>query len=131
VKCLFQPADIPAMASGMNQIHVAALQLSLSDDVDANIAKVSNTVREAAARGAKVILPSELFEGHYFCKTEEERFFARAQPIGEHKAVRAMQALAAELKVYIPTSFYERDGQHYYNSLAMIDDAGAIMARLL
>jgi N-carbamoylputrescine amidase len=115
------------MASGMNQMHVAALQLSLSDDVDANIAKVSDAVREAAARGAKVILPSELFEGHYFCKTEEERFFARAQPMGEHKAVRAMQALAAELKVYIPTSFYERDGQHYYNSLAMIDDAGAIM----
>jgi N-carbamoylputrescine amidase len=127
VKCLFQPTDNPAMALGMNQMHVAALQLSLSDDVDANIAKVSDAVREAAARGAKVILPSELFEGHYFCKTEEERFFARAQPMGEHKAVRAMQALAAELKVYIPTSFYERDGQHYYNSLAMIDDAGAIM----
>jgi N-carbamoylputrescine amidase len=111
----------------MSKIHVAALQLSLSDDIDANIEKVSASIREAARRGAKVILPSELFEGHYFCKTEEDRFFARAQPTAEHKSVRAMQRLAKELQVYIPTSFYERDGQHYYNSLAMIDDAGDIM----
>jgi N-carbamoylputrescine amidase len=111
----------------MTTMHVAALQLALSDDIDANIAKVSTAIREAAAGGAKIILPSELFEGHYFCKTEEERFFARAQPTAEHKSVRAMQALAKELQVYIPTSFYERDGQHYYNSLAMIDDAGDIM----
>ena len=111
----------------MTQMHVAALQLALSDDIDANIDKVSAAVREAAARGAKVILPSELFEGHYFCKEEHERFFARAQPTTAHKSVHAMQALAKELGVYIPTSFFERDGQHYYNSLAMIDDAGDIM----
>ena len=108
-------------------MHVAALQLALSDDLDANIASISALVRQAAAKGAKIILPPELFEGHYFCQTEEDRFFARAQPTAQHKAVQAMQALAAELQVYIPTSFFERDGPHYYNSLAMIDDAGAIM----
>ena len=108
-------------------MHVAALQLALSDDLDANILSVSALVRQAAAKGAKIILPPELFEGHYFCQTEEDRFFARAQPTAQHKAVQAMQALAAELQVYIPTSFFERDGPHYYNSLAMIDDAGAIM----
>ena len=108
-------------------MHVAALQLALSDDLDANIASISALVRQAAAKGAKIILPPELFEGHYFCQTEEDRFFARAQPTAQHKAVYAMQALAAELQVYIPTSFFERDGPHYYNSLAMIDDAGAIM----
>ena len=108
-------------------MHVAAIQLALSDDIDTNIASVSASVREAAARGAKIILPSELFEGHYFCKTEEDRFFARAAPVGEHQSVRAMQALAKELKVYIPCSFFERDGPHYYNSLAMIDDAGDVM----
>ena len=108
-------------------MHVAALQLALSDDIDANIASVSALVRQAATKGAKIILPPELFEGHYFCQTEEDRFFARAQPTAQHKAVQAMQALAAELQVYIPTSFFERDGPHYYNSLAMIDDAGAIM----
>src|SRR3546814_10799818 len=51
----------------------------------------------------------------------------QACPVGEHPAVLAMQRLAAELNIYIPTSFFERDGQHHYNSLAMIDDAGEIM----
>ena len=111
----------------MSTMHVAALQLALSDDIDANIASVSAMVREAAGRGAKIILPPELFEGHYFCQTEEDRFFTRAKPVGEHKAVQAMQTLAAELKVYIPTSFFEADGPHFYNSLAMIDDAGVVM----
>lgn len=111
----------------MTIMHVAALQLALSDDIDANIAAVSALVRDAAGQGAKIILPPELFEGHYFCQHQDEANFARAQPTVEHKAVGAMQALAAELKVYIPCSFFERDGQHYYNALAMIDDAGAIM----
>ncbi len=107
-------------------MHVAALQLSLSDDIEVNIAKVSDSVREAAARGAKIILPSELFEGHYFCKVQNEDFFTRAAPVDTHRAVKAMQVLAAELGVYIPCSFYERDGQHYYNSVAMIDEHGAV-----
>ncbi len=111
----------------MSKMHVAALQLALSDDIDANIVAVSALVREAAGQGAKIILPPELFEGHYFCQHQDEAHFARAAPLAEHRAVRAMQALAAELEVYIPCSFYERDGQHYYNALAMIDDSGAVM----
>ncbi|WP_157217696.1 N-carbamoylputrescine amidase [Flavisphingomonas formosensis] len=111
----------------MSQISVAALQLAFTDDIDANIAAVSELVRDAAARGAKVILPPELFEGPYFCRVEDEGLFANAKPLGEHKAVRAMQALAAELEVFIPTSFFEADGPHYYNTLAMIDDQGRVM----
>jgi N-carbamoylputrescine amidase len=111
----------------MNQVTVAALQLAFSDDIGANIANVSELVREAAAKGAQVVLPPELFEGLYFCRTEDEGLFANAQPTAEHPAVRAMQQLAAELKIHIPTSFFEADGPHHYNSLAMIDDAGKIM----
>jgi N-carbamoylputrescine amidase len=111
----------------MSEITVAALQLAFSDDVQENIAAVTELVREAAGKGAKLILPPELFEGHYFCRTQDEAHFGRALPAAEHPAVQAMQALAAELGVYIPTSFFEADGHHHYNSLAMIDDAGAIM----
>lgn len=108
-------------------ITVSALQLALGGNVDANIAAVSALVREAAGDGAQVILPPELFEGPYFCQTQDERWFETARPTASHPSVQAMQALAAELKIYIPTSFFERDGQHYYNSLAMIDDGGNIM----
>jgi N-carbamoylputrescine amidase len=110
----------------MTQITVAALQLAFSDDIDANIANVSRLVREAARRGAQVILPPELFEGEYFCRVEDEGLFANAAPVREHKAVLAMQALAEALKVTIPTSFFEADGPHYYNSLAMIGPDGEV-----
>ena len=111
----------------MTHATVAALQLAFTPDRDENIALVADHVRKAAARGAKIILPPELFEGPYFCTVEDESLFARALPLGEHPAVTAMQALAAELQVYIPVSFFERDGQHHYNSLAMVDDTGGIM----
>lgn len=111
----------------MTMLTVAALQLAFSDDIDANIAAVSELIREAASKGAKVILPPELFEGHYFCQVEDEGLFARAKPTEQHPCVIAMRKLAAELGVYIPTSFFEADGPHHYNSLAMIDDKGAIM----
>ena len=110
----------------MTEIHVAALQLAFSDDLEGNIANVSRLVREAAAKGAQVILPPELFEGEYFCRVEDEGLFTRAKPVNEHRAVTAMQALAAELKVWIPTSFFEADGPHHYNSLAMVDPDGKV-----
>lgn len=111
----------------MSQITVGALQLAFTDCVEENVAAVTELVREAAGKGAKLILPPELFEGHYFCRTHDEAHFARALPVGEHPVVRAMQKLAAELEVYIPTSFFEAEGHHHYNSLAMIDDKGAVM----
>jgi N-carbamoylputrescine amidase len=111
----------------MSHVTVAALQLAFGEDEAENIAKVEAHVRQAAARGAKIILPPELFEGPYFCVTQDEALFARARPVAEHPAVLAMQRLAAELEVYIPTSFFEREGPHHYNSLAMIDDTGAVM----
>jgi N-carbamoylputrescine amidase len=111
----------------MTKITVAALQLALgSSDEAANIAAVSSLVEDAAARGAQLILPPELFSGPYFCREEDEALFALARPTAEHPSVIAMQALAARLKVTIPTSFFERDGHHYYNTLAMIGPDGAV-----
>lgn len=110
----------------MRNITVAALQLPLGGGIDANIEAVSGLVREAAAKGATIILPPELFEGPYFCTVEEEALFALAHPTATHPSVVAMQALAKELGVTIPTSYFERDGHHYYNTLAMIGPDGAV-----
>ena len=112
----------------MSKLTVAAIQLPLgSSDETENIGQVSALVEQASAQGAQVILPPELFSGPYFCRIEDEALFALARPTAEHPSVRAMQALAAKLKVAIPTSFFERDGQHYYNTMAMIGPDGAIM----
>ena len=111
----------------MTELTVAALQLAFGADVQENIANVSELIRQAAGTGARVVLPPELFEGPYFCKTQDEDHFGTARPVGAHPAVLAMQRLAAELEIYIPTSFFELDGHHHYNSLAMIDDRGQVM----
>ncbi|MBS0481602.1 MAG: N-carbamoylputrescine amidase [Proteobacteria bacterium] len=107
---------------------VAALQLPLgSPDEAENIVAVSMLVEEAAKQGAQLVLPPELFSGPYFCKQEEEARFALARPTAEHPSVRAMQALAQRHRIAIPTSFFERDGHHYYNTMAMIGPDGAVM----
>ncbi len=112
----------------MTKITVAALQLALgSTDEQENIAAVSTLVEQAAGKGAQIVLPPELFSSPYFCKIEDDALFAIARPVGEHPSVKAMRDLARRLKVAIPTSFFERDGHHYYNTLAMIDADGEIM----
>jgi N-carbamoylputrescine amidase len=109
-------------------LSVAALQLALpSWDEQESIAAVSALVERAAKEGAQVILPPELFSSPYFCTVEDEALFALAKPTLEHPSVIAMQKLAKGLGVAIPTSFFERDGHHYYNTLAMIDAEGEIM----
>jgi N-carbamoylputrescine amidase len=106
------------------EVTVAALQTALTDDVATNIARVTALVREAAGKGAQIILPSELFEGHYFCRTQREADFARARPVENHPTLRHFQQLAAELGVVIPVSFYEQAGPEHYNSIAVFDADG-------
>ena len=112
----------------MTTLTVAALQLPLGSPHESeNIAAVAALVEQAAKAGAQVILPPELFAGPYFCVTEDEARFALAQTLDESASVREMQRLAKAHGAAIPTSFFERDGQHYYNTLAMIGPDGAVM----
>ncbi|MGB5075919.1 MAG: nitrilase-related carbon-nitrogen hydrolase, partial [Sphingorhabdus sp.] len=106
---------------------VAALQLPLLGSEAENIEAVSDLVNQAAQNGAQIIQPPELFSGPYFCKSQEEAHFALARPTLDHPSVLAMAKLAKQLGVAIPTSFFERDGSHFYNSLAMISSEGEIL----
>ena len=108
-------------------VTVAALQTALTDDLATNVDRVEALVREAAGKGAQIILPSELFEGEYFCRGQAEADFDRARPVDAHPTLARMSALASELGVVIPLSFFEQDGPHYYNSLACIDADGALL----
>ncbi|KPP81607.1 MAG: N-carbamoylputrescine amidase AguB [Oceanicaulis sp. HLUCCA04] len=105
-------------------ITLGVLQGAFGEDMHANIDTVKGLVREAAGKGAQVILPPELFQGPYFCTSQEERWFGTAYPALEHPCVTALQPLAAELGVVIPVSIFEREGPHYYNSLVMVDADG-------
>jgi N-carbamoylputrescine amidase len=111
----------------MSRIVVAAVQTHFSDDIERDVAHVTALVEEAAGQGAQVVLPPELFQGHYFCQREDEEHFARANSMDEHPAVLAMREVARRLGIVIPTSYFERDGQHYYNSMAMVDADGTVL----
>ncbi len=113
--------------SASSTIKVASLQLALGGSLQDNVRRVSDMIRQAAGAGAQVILPPELFQGPYFCREEKEEFFSQAWPLGEHPALEAMIPLARELEVAIPVSLFERDGQAYYNSLAMVDAGGEVL----
>lgn len=106
---------------------VAAVQAGYGPDMTANIAKTADLVREAAKRGAQIVLPPELFQGIYFPTQQDPKWFATAYPASEHPAVLALARLARELGVVIPISFFEKDGPRYYNSVAIADADGEIL----
>ena len=106
---------------------VAAIQTSYGPDLAANIARTEGFVREAARLGAQVILPSELFQGIYFCTRQDPKWFQTARPVTGHPCVLALQKLARDHNVVIPISFFEKSGPHYYNSVAIADAGGEIL----
>ena len=109
------------------KITVAAIQSSFGADSAANIARVDALVREAAKRGAQVVLPPELFQSIYFPTRQDPKWFELARPAAEHPSVLALQKLAKQLKLVIPISFFEQEGPRYYNSVAIADADGEIL----
>ena len=106
------------------QVTVAATQMSCDWNVAGNIAKAEKLVREAAARGAQIILLPELFEAPYFCIEQDNRHLNLACPVEENRAVRHFSAVTRELGVVLPISFFERAGQVFFNTIAIIDADG-------
>lgn len=106
------------------KVTVAATQMAMGEDPAANLKRAEGLVREAAGAGAQIVLIPELFEGPYFCKDQKAEYFALAHTARDSPALKMMSALAAELKVVLPVSFFERDGNAHFNSLAMIDADG-------
>lgn len=107
-------------------VTLGVVQFACVDDVDANVATAERLVREAAGRGANVVLVQELFEGPYFCAEESAVHFARARPLEGHPTVAHFRALAAELGIVVPVSVFERANQAYFNTAVMVDADGSI-----
>ncbi|WP_211104046.1 N-carbamoylputrescine amidase [Skermanella pratensis] len=111
----------------MRNVTLAATQTSCTWDREANVATAERIVRHAAREGAQIILLQELFETPYFCQDQKQELFALAAPVDDHPVLRRMSALAAELQVVLPVSFFERANNAHYNSLAMIDADGRML----
>ena len=111
----------------MRQVKVAALQFSCSKDVQENINKAEKMVREAADNGANIILLPELFERQYFCQEKRYDYYDYALPLEKNPAMNRFKEVAKELGVVIPVSFYERDINRLFNTVAMIDADGSVL----
>lgn len=111
----------------MRKVKVAALQFSCSKDVQENINKAEKMVKEAADNGANIILLPELFERQYFCQEKRYDYYNYALPLEKNPAVNRFKEVAKELGVVIPVSFYERDIDCLFNTVAMIDADGSVL----
>ena len=113
----------------MSKITLAAIQFVCTWDLSANLAKAKQMVRNAARGGAGIVLLPELFETPYFCQDQSAEHFALARPFEDNPVIAEFSALAAELSVVLPLSFFERAHNAYYNALAMIDADGQVLGR--
>lgn len=108
-------------------VTIAATQFACDWDVAGNIARAERHVREAAQRGAQIILLPELFETPYFCIEQDARHLGLARSLEDNGAVRHFRRIARELEVVLPVSFFERAGQAMFNSVAIVDADGAVL----
>lgn len=108
-------------------VTVAATQMQCDWDRQGNIARAEKLIRDANARGAEIVLVQELFETPYFCQDVLAEFFDIAAPFEDNPLIAHFQALAAELEVVLPISYFERAGQSYFNSIAVIDADGTVL----
>ena len=108
------------------QVTVAATQMSCTRDSIANIENAKKLTRQAANDGAQIILIQELFESVYFPCLNKPEEFTMAKPYKDNPLLQEMSALAKDLSVVLPTSYFEKDNNTYYNSLAVIDADGSI-----
>lgn len=111
----------------MRELTVAAIQMKMADDVSVNVATAERLVRDAAKRGARLILIPELFEGLYFCTDQLAEHMNRARPLEGHPTIAHFAAVARELGVVLPVSFFERANNAAFNSVAVIDADGSVL----
>lgn len=111
----------------MSTITVSATQFACTEDRATNLASAERVVRAAQGQGAQVILLQELFESPYFCIDMDPKHFDLALPIEQNPAVRLCRKLARDLNVVLPVSVFERAGNVFYNSVAMIDAGGEFL----
>ena len=111
----------------MTTVTVAATQTYCTWNEAETLDRVEALVRQAAGRGAQIVLPQELFAAPYFCRDQLQKHFALAQPIDGHPVVERFRRLAAELQVAMPVSVFERANNAYYNSIAMVDADGSVL----
>ena len=101
---------------------LAVIQKACGTDRSQNISEMVELVASAVDDGADVVLPQELFQGPYFCQTEQQDWFAWACGLEDDPGVAAIAKVTRGSGAVVPVSFFERAGQAHYNSVAIVED---------
>ena len=109
------------------KVKVAATQMSITWDIENNIKKADSMIEACAKDGCNIVLLQELFFAPYFCQKEKYEYFELATEFKNNKYLAHFQEIAKKYNVVLPISFFERSGNNFYNSLAMIDADGTIL----
>ena len=110
-------------------LKIGLLQHACSPDKAGNTQNCTAMVRQAASRGAQLVVTQELFASEYFCQTEDDKPFALAEPI-PGPTTAALCDLARELGIHLSASLFEkRSAGLYHNTSVMIDPTGQIVDR--
>jgi len=108
-------------------LKVSAIQMQMSKDIDTNIKKAKDFVKQSAKNGAKIILLPELFSSLYFCKDMDKKYFALAKPLKDNEMIKEFSSLAKELDAVLLVSYFEKADNNHFNSLVVIDADGSVM----
>lgn len=105
----------------------ALIQMAMSPSYEENVAKVDSFIEKASQNGVDLLLIPELFERHYFCQIEDYSFFDYAEEASSSKTIAHFSEMAKKHHIVLPISFFERQGNVFFNSLAMIDSDGTVL----
>jgi N-carbamoylputrescine amidase len=108
-------------------LKVALLQETDRGSVSANLDAIEAGLRKSAAAGVQLVLLQELHNGPYFCQHESVDEFDRAESIPGPSTQR-LGALAAELKLVLVCSLFERRAAGLYHNTAVVFDRSAQIA---
>lgn len=111
----------------MRKVTVGSIQIAMSWNKEETLAKAEKLVREAAKKGAQIILLPELFETPYFCQEKNYDHYQLATTLQDNPAILRFKPIAKELDIVLPISFYEIDGNSLFNTVALIDTNGEVM----
>lgn len=117
------------MSEPTGPVKLALIQMSCSQDLQANQDKAVNMARKAAEGGAQIICLQELYRSQYFCHEEDPRHFDLAEPI-PGPGTEAFSKLAQETKTVLICPLFEaRAGGIYHNTLVVIDADGTVLGK--
>ena len=111
----------------MRNVTLAATQMACSWDIESNLRRAEALIREAAGRGADIVLIQELFATPYFCQDQDAEFFVHAHPFEANPLIARFARLAEALDVVLPVSYFEKAGKAFFNSVAIIDAGGKVL----